>query len=296
MIFRPIFFAWLFLNISALSFAKDIDESKPVLKLIKAGAKIYSLDETEQFLLDETRYFYVTYDDPEKPTFVYLLSNDKKVIYKTAYKNLNDVDDVINIEPKFEAKNIYKKQTRFQSDDKDFQFNILPSISYESTDITSLSELYGSELSSANANRFSLSAVVPSSLGLDFGVAVNYQTLFWGNESEEVKLNSVNAGPFIQIPLKSWNNFKPVITLGAELSLSATGKSSLYEEDFSKTVWHLGLSDTFNSKIGPFVAEVFYRRQELILEKTTRSFNNTSKEFNLSSIGFSLGYRWDYQL
>lgn len=296
MIFRPFFFAWLVFNFSSVSWAQDINEAEPVLKLVKAGAKIYSLDEKEQFLLDETRYFYVTYDDPEKPTFVNLLSKDKKIIYKTAYKNLNDVDDVINIEPKFEAKNVYKKQTRFQSDDKTFQFNLLPSISYESTDISGLSDLYGSELSTANANRFSVKAVVPSTLGVDFGLAINYQTLFWENESEEVKLNSVNAGPYIQIPLKEWAHFKPVITLGAELSLSATGKSGLYSEDFSKTVWHLGLSDTFNSKIGPFVAEVFYRRQELILEKTTRSFNNTSKEFNLTSIGFSLGYRWDYHL
>ena len=296
MMIRSLLFCLLFLKFSATSWASDSYDSEPVLKLIKAGAKIYSLDESEQFLLDETRYFYVTYDDPEKPTFVNLHSNDKKIIYKTAYKNLNDVDDVINIEPKFEAKNLYKKQTRFQSDDKTFHFNFLPSISYESTDISGLSELYGSELSTANANRFSLKAVVPSSLGIDFGLAMNYQTLYWENESEEVKLNSVNAGPYIQIPLKEWSHFKPVITLGAELSLSSSGKSGIYSEDFSKTVWHLGISDTFNSKIGPFVAEVFYRRQELILEKTTRPSTNNSKEFNLSSIGFSFGYRWDYQL
>lgn len=267
-----------------------------IRKLIKNGSKIYSLDESASYLLPEAKYFFVSYDDPEKPTFVTLHDRHMKAIFKTSYQNIVDTDAVTQIDPNFDSTAEYKNPTRFQSADKKFEFNVRPSISFENVNITELSEIYQSELSSATGNRFELKTIIPSSLGIDFGISLNYQSIFWDNSLEEVQFSSLNAGPYLEIPFGNLAYFKPNFNIGAELSLSANGSSGNFRDEYSKTVWHIGLQNTFDTNYGPFLAEIFFRKHELLLSKTNRPIESKSKTYNVTSIGIALGYRWDLSL
>lgn len=262
-------------------------------KLVKSGAKIYSLDEKEAYQLSEPRFFYVSYDDPEKPAFVTLHDQNKKAVFKTSYQSIEDVEELVNINPRFDATAEYKNPTRYQIDDKKFQFNLRPAISFENVSITELSELYQSELTTAKGNRFELKSIIPSNLGVDFGLAINYQSLFWENGVEEVQFSNLNAGPYLEIPLSSLGPLNPSVNLGVELSLVSSGKSGDFKDEFSRTVWHLGLQNTFYSDIGPFFGEIFFRNSDVVLKKSNRELESKSKSYNLSSYGIALGYRWD---
>lgn len=265
-------------------------------KLVKSGAKIYSLDEKISYQISEPRFFYVSYDDPEKPVFVTLHDRNKNEVFKTSYQNIEDAEAVVNINPKYDATTEYKKPTRYLSDDKKFEYNLRPTLTFESLAIDDLSELYLSELSSAQGNRFELKAIIPSSLGIDFGLVLNYQSIYWENNQEEVQFSSVNAGPYLEMPLGKWGVLEPSLNFGVELSLKASGSSGLFRDEFSKTVWHLGFQNTYLSSYGPFFAEVFYRKHDLILNKTNRSIETQSKSYAITSLGLALGYRWDLTL
>ena len=282
--------------LSTLLVLTKAQEQTLLRKLVKSGAKIYSLDEKEAYQLSEPRFFYVSYDDPEKPVFVTLHDRNKKAVFKTAYQNIEDAEAVVNINPKYDATAEYKNPTRYQSDDKKFEYNLRPTFTLESLSISDLSELYQSELSSANGNRFEIKAVTPSNLGVDFGLALNYQSIYWENDEEEVQFSSINAGPYLEMPLGKWGILEPSLNFGVELSLSASGSSGTFRDEFSKTVWHIGLQNTYQSSYGPFFAEVFYRKHDLILNKTNRSIETQSKSYSLTSYGLAFGYRWDLNL
>lgn len=265
-------------------------------KLIKSGSKIYSLDEKEAYQLSEPRFFYVSYDDPERPVFVTLYDRNKKEVFKTSYQNIEDVEAVVDINPKFDATTEYKNATRYQSDDKKFAFNLRPTLSFEKLSVSDLSDLYQSELSEANGNRFELKSVIPSNLGVDFGLSLSYQSIFWDNSEEEVQFSSLSAGPYLEMPLGKLGILEPSINFGVELSLSASGSSGIYRDDFSKTVWHIGLQNTYESSLGPIFAEIFYRKHDLVLNKTNRPVETQSKSYSLTSFGLAVGYRWDITL
>lgn len=288
------FILFFLTTIIALTYAQvEINLDK---KLVKKNAKIYSLDEKNAYLLDESRFFYVSYDDFEQPVFVTLHDNNKNAIYKTSYNNIQDVEDVLNVEPNYDASVEYKKPTRYQSDDKKFEFNLRPTLTYETLSVEELSELYESELTNANGNRFEIKMIIPTDLGLDFGLVLNYQSLFWDNGDEEIQFSNISAGPYLEIPLDSFIFFNPSINIGAELSFRSIGKSALYQDKFSKTVWHLGLQNTFETRLGPMFAELFYRRHDLLLKSTDRPIDSQSKSYSLSSVGLGIGYKWDISL
>lgn len=265
-------------------------------RLIKSGSTIYTLDEKTYYQLQESRYFYVTFDDPEKPTFVTLLDRNQKPVYKTSYQNIVNTEAVTQINPTYDANVEYKNPTRFQSADKKFELNLRPTLSFESVAINELSDLYQSELTTANGNRFEIKAMIPSTLGVDFGISLNYQSIFWDNSEEEVQFSSLNAGPYLEIPFYLGKYLNPSFNIGAEFSLNATGSAGDFQEKFSKTVWHIGLQNTYFSNYGPFFAEVFLRRHELILNNTNRPVQTQSKAYSLTSTGVALGYRWDITL
>ncbi len=283
-----VFIALIFFSLSVA--AEELES-----RSIKKGAMLFSPDEKDIFILDKSRIFFVSYDDPENPLFVNIHDKNKKIVFKTKYENIENIDEILQLNPIFDHKAIYKKATTYQTINNDFKFNLLASYGYERVDISDLSEIYDANLENANANKFDIKVTFPSELGVNFALNLNYLNITWDNTENEYKFNTVNLGPQLEFPIQVFG-FNPSINLGAELSVISEIKTAGIKDKYTKSLWHMGIANDVETVFGKFNFELFYRLHDVLFKESSRSLETANKEYTLSSFGISFGHRWDFNL
>jgi hypothetical protein len=134
-------------------------------------------------------------------------------------------------------------------------------------------------------------------LPVQFGLALNYQSAYWKNDFEEVRISILSFGPHFQYNFYRNEGLIFNALLGAEVAPIYKGTTATYTDKYSAALFDLGVESEWDSVIGKWSLGSHFRHHEISLDHTTRPNSAiTPKEFSLNSLGIMLGYKIEWEL
>ena len=132
---------------------------------------------------------------------------------------------------------------------------------------------------------------------IQFGLSLNYQSAYWKNDIENVKISILSFGPHFQYNFYNNENFKANALVGAEAAPIYEGLSASYKDEYSAMLFDMGVETEWISPVGVVSIGSHFRHHDLTLTKSNRSnLQLTPKEFSLNSLGLMIGYKIEWNL
>ena len=285
------------LLIVLISLSLSAEELKPYSAYIKAGAVLTKLADQSLLILSEGLYVKVLEINPKKRDQFIVYDKSGVAKYQVGALDLVEVAEDYKILPVYEAKKVYPPKSDFKTENKfaklDSQFNF----HVDSLSLSSLNNIYNDQISSVISPRYEIRTLYVSNLPLEIGFNLNYQSTYWKNDIEEVKLSILSLGPQFKYNFNEFKNFKLAGLFGAEIAPIYQGISGAFKDQYSATLYDLGVESEWNYSFGIFTLGSHYRLHRLALSETNRINNEfLPKEYTISSFGIMFGYKIEWEL
>lgn len=270
---------------------------KPYTVYLKAGKRIISLKDKSESYIPEGIYAKVLELDPKRRDQFYVYNNAGVAQYITDADGLVEIEEDIRLLPNVNAEKTYPPKSVFKSENKTAQFDSQFSVHFDSLGLSSLNEIYSDEISSVMANRYEARTLYVSELPFQFGATLNYQSAYWKNDIEQVKISILSFGPLFQYDILRDNELRIKALMSAETAPVYSGISANYEDKYSALLFDFGLESEWDTPVGTVSLGGHYRHHELKLQKTSRqNIQLPPKEYGLNSFGATIGYKFEWSL
>jgi hypothetical protein len=282
-----------FLNVAA-----NAKELLPYTVFLKEGAPLTSIKFHTVKVLSKSVYAKAKETNIDKRDEFIVYDKENKPAYYVEAKYVVDVDEDYAILPKVDATKIYPPRTFFGEENKFAPLETQVNLHLESFMLSSLNEIYRDKIAAVLANRFELRTMYHTHLPYSLGASVNYQTAFWRNDYEEIKLSILSLGPHFKYSFQNFSdNFKLSALLGGEFAPLYEGVSALSREDYTATLYDVGVEAEWSTQWGTLSLGSHFRHHEITLLKSDRPLLKTNpKEFTLNTFGGMIGYKIDWSL
>lgn len=280
-----------------LSLSLQAAELAPYTVYLKQGKRLINLNDKSESILPKGIYAKVLELDPKRRDQFYVYDKSGKAIYITDAEGLVEIAEDIRLLPNVDAEKIYPPKSVFKTENKTALFDSQFSIHFDSLGLSSLNEIYNDEISSVLSNRYEARTLYASDLSFNFGVCLNYQSAYWKNDVEEVKISILSFGPIFQYNIVRDDDLKIKALMSAETAPIYSGTTSNYTDKYSAILFDFGLESEWETPVGIVSLGGHYRHHELKLQKTTRqNIQLPPKEYGLNSFGATIGYKVEWNL
>ena len=218
--------------------------------------------------------------------------------YLTSPEGIVEFEEDVALLPDDKADVVYPPRSTLKTYNKialiDSQFNYHLDI----MSTAPLSTLYSQNMNSTMTHRFEVRSFYLGELPVDFGLALNYQTGYWKNDIESFSLSILSLGPHLKKTVYEQDEFSLSAHFGAEYAPVYRSSSGDAIDHFHGVILNFGAETIWQSDLGRWTVGAQMRRHDLSLSESTRAgVNEEPKEFVLSSLSLTLGYRleWDYK-
>ena len=285
------------LYISFLCFSALADEAKPYLVFLKEGTKLTNIKDKTIVILPKGIYANVLELNPKRREVFNVYGKNGLPQYQVNSSGVTDIADDIKILPDEDASMIYPPKSIFKSENKFALFDSQLSIHYDALQVSALNNIYNDQSSTILAARYEARTLYVSELPIEFGIDLNYQSAYWANDRESIRLSILTFGPIFKYKFYENDGLNFHALLGAEIAPIYKGTSDLYNDKYSATIFDLGIESQFHSRFGIFSLGSHFRHHNLALTESDRpNLEIVPKEFSLSSLGIMVGYKIEWDL
>ncbi len=287
----------LTISILFVSYKSLSEDLKPYTVFLKPGTVLTSLSDKSDVILEKGLFAKVLELDPRVRDLFYVFDKDGLAKYQTTSLGIEEIAGDTRLLPDINAEKIYPPKSVFNAQNAMAEFDSQFNIHIDNIQLSNLNDIYNDQIQNVMSARYELRTLYITHLPVNFGLSLNYQSAYWKNDSEQVKISILSFGPHFQYKLKESNDFKLNLLAGAEVAPIYQGRSSHFIDEYSASLFDFGLEGQWQSPIGIVSLGTHLRHHEVALSKTDRT--NTTvvpKEFSLNSYGLSIGYKIEWDL
>ncbi|MFA6238908.1 MAG: hypothetical protein WC635_16340 [Bacteriovorax sp.] len=286
----------LILCIVAFS-AEGAEELKPYTVFLKKGTLLTNLKDKEKLVLPKGIYAKVLELNPKRRNRFYVYDSNGIAAYETSAEGVVEVEEDTRLLPNIDAEKSYPAKSVFKTTDQFARFDSQLSLHVDNLQVSAFNEIYNDEISSVIANRYEVRTLYVSDLPFKFGLTLNYQSAYWKNDFEDVKLSILSVGPQFKYTFYKTDNYNAHAIAGAEYALNYEGSSASSVDKYSAQLYDIGIESEWLSPLGILTFGSHYRHHEVALSSSDRtSFLVNPKEFSVTSLGIMLGYKIEWEL
>jgi len=282
----------LFICFSALA-----DEAKPYLVFLKAGTTLTNIKDKTTVVLPKGIYAKVLELNPKSRDIFNVYGKNGLPKYQVTSSGITEIADDIKILPNVDASIIYPPKSIFKAENKFALFDSQLSLHYDALQVSALNNIYNDQSSTVLAARYEARTLYVSELPVEFGLDLNYQSAYWDNDRESVKLSILTIGPIFKYKFYEKYGLNFHALLGAEVAPIYQGTTDLYTDKYSATIFDFGIESQWQSRFGIFSLGSHFRHHTLALTESDRpNLQIVPKEFTLNSLGIMVGYKIEWDL
>lgn len=291
-----ILFSCLFILLITLTqvFAKE-----PYQVYLMPKSVLIDLEDKSEIVTVKGRYVLALEENPNNRHNFWIYNKDKKKVYITSAKNIFIHEPELRLLPSEQEKEnkVYWDKRIRQEDDTKASFETNFALHFETLSMTELNGIYQNQNGSTGATRYEVRTFYMTEQPWQFGLNLNFQSIYWDNGDEKEKLAILSLGPSFSYTFYNYDSYIFSLLVAAEIAPIAKASSTLYTEKFGAHAYDLGLEAEIPSEYGRFTLGTHFRQQFLTLRETTRTeLGELQSENKISSLGFSLGYKIDWDL
>lgn len=284
-------------SLSIFSFSSMAEVQKPYSVFLKAGTILTKLSDKSEVILSEGIYAKVLEKNFNKRDLFYVYDKNGVALFQVAAQDLVEITEDTKLLPSHDAQKIYPAKLDFKADNKFALFNSQLNVHIDSLAVSNLNDIYNDQIGNVVSFRYEARTFYISNLPLDFGLSLNYQSAYWKNDIEQVKLSILSLGPQFRFKFKNYNDFNISGVFGAEIAPIYNGSSATHKDKYSASLFDLGIESEWHAPIGVFSFGSHFRHHRIaLLESDRTSTNFLPKEFSLSSVGVMFGYKIEWDL
>lgn len=274
--------------------AQDV---KPYTVYLKEGTLLKKLSDKSQVTLSKGIYAKVLELNPKRRNRFYVYDNNGIAVYETSALGVVEIADDIRLLPDVDAEKIYPAKSIFKATNQFALFDSQVSVHFDNLGVSSFNSVYSDEITTVLSTRYEVRTLYVSDLPFKFGFGLNYQSAYWQNDFEQVKLSILSFGPHFKYNLYTSDRFNLQWTLGAELAPIYQGTTEYFTDKYSAQLYDLGLESEWKSPLGILSLGSHFRHHEVALSESDRvNLTLTPKELSVNSLGVMLGYKIEWEL
>ncbi|MBC7428279.1 MAG: hypothetical protein H7336_06690 [Bacteriovorax sp.] len=292
-LFLSFIFSFLF------SFNASSEARKPYMVYLKPGTTLTRLSDRKEMTIAKGIYANVLETNQSRRDLFVVYNKEGKAMYETSALGILEVAQDLKILPNVDAEVVYPAPSVLKANDKiaflDSQFNI----HIDSLQTAALNPIYSQNLASAVGPRYEFRTLYNnSSLPINFGLGVNFQSIQWNNDIDEpTTLSIFSFGPQIEKVVYSADTLSASAFFGAEFSPVYQAKSGNYTEKYKAMLFDIGIEGNWSTQYGKWCIGAHFRHHDLTLSETNRpDVNPVPEEISLNSIGAMVGYKYEWDL
>ena len=272
-------------------------EAKPYLVYIKPGSILTKISDKSEVKIDKGIYAKVLELSKTKREQFYIYDKEGDAKYIVDSINLVEVSDDIHILPDINAEKTFPVQSIFKTENKLANYHSQINLHFDNLKLSELNNIYNDQISNVLATRYEIRTLYVTNLLFDFGLGLNYQSAYWKNDVEQVKLSILSLGPHFRYNAYTNNDFNLNIVGAGELAPIYQGRSTLYTDKYSAMLYDLGIESEWETFIGKLSIGSHFRHHSIALTESNRSdLQVTPSEFSLNSLGIMIGYKIEWEL
>lgn len=279
------------------SFSLAADELKPYTVFLKEGTLLVKLKDRSEVVLSKGIYAKILELNPKRRNRFYVYDNHGVAIYETSAEGVAEIADDIRLLPAVDAEQIYPPKSVFKTTDKLARFDSQLSVHFDNLQVSSFNDIYEDQMTSVLATRYEARTLYLSDLPFKFGFGLNYQSAYWKNDFEDVRLSILSVGPHFKYQFYQSGRFNAHAILGGEMALIYEGATASFKDKYSAQLYDLGVESEWQSALGLFTLGTHFRHHEVALSESDRpNLELSPKEFAVNSLGVMLGYKIEWEL
>lgn len=234
--------------------------------------------------------------DPRE-NILYVHDKDGKAIYQTTSDATSAVAEDIKILPEINAEKIYPPKSVFKAENRIALFDTQFNFHADNLALSNFNQIYNDQISSVVAARYEVRTLYVPEVPIHFGLGLNYQSAYWTNSIEQIKLSILSFGPEFEYKFYKTDSFIANALLGAEIAPIYQGTSATYTDKYSATLYDLGIETLWSTSVGLVSVGGHFRHHEIALTQSNRpNLLLTPKEFSTNSLGIMIGYKVEWSL
>ena len=146
--------------------------------------------------------------------------------------------------------------------------------------------------------RYKINTHYISKTPVNVGFNLNLQSSSWRDQNQTSSdLNILSFGPELKFKIITQDEYELSSVTSFEFCPSYNISTSTGKDTFSSYIWGIGINNQFETRVGKINASLEFRKHYLTLNSTTRSsFELKPNEYVISSLGLSIGYKFDWEL
>jgi hypothetical protein len=284
----------LFLLFMSHVFAEDL---KPYTVYLRPGKILTTIKDHKEVTLSKGIYAKVLELNPKRRDQFYVYDKDGKAKYLTDAEGLVEIAEDVRILPGVDAEKVYPPQSVFKTENKIAKFDTQLNLHFDNLGLSALNDVYSDEIKNVLSTRYEIRTLYVSEFPIHFGFSLNYQSAYWKNDVEDVKISILSFGPHFLYNFYQNENFIINATLGAETAPIYQGTTATYTDKYSATLFDLGVESEWKTSLGILSLGSHIRHHEITLTSSNRpNLTLTPKELSLNSIGVMVGYKIEWNL
>lgn len=287
----------LLLCVFSFSAFPDVPPTKPYTVYLREGTLLKRLKDNQTLELSKGIYAKVLELNPKRRDRFYVYDNSGVAVYETSAMGISEIEDDIRLLPNVNAEKIYPPKSVLKTTDKIAMFDSQFSLHFDNLGVAPLNDIYSDQISSVISTRYEIRTLYVSVLPFEFGFTFNYQSAYWKNDFEDVKLSILSVGPQFKYNLFKNDSFNAHVLFGAEIPLLYEGTTANFKDKYSAQMYDLGVESEWLSPMGIITFGSHFRHHQVALSDSDRiNLELTPKEFTLNSLGVMLGYKIEWEL
>ena len=280
-----------------ICFSVKSDEQRPYMVFLKEGAVLTKITDKSVVILPKGIYANVLELNAKRRDLFNVFDKNGKAQYQVSALGIEEIADDIKILPGTDASKIYPPKNIFRAENTFAQFDSQFSFHYDALQVSSLNNIYNDASSTVLANRYEVRTLYISELPVEFGLTLNYESAYWKNDLEDVRLSILSLGPLFKFKFYDRNDFNLHALLGAEIAPIYKGTTALFNDQYSAMLFDIGIESQWQSRIGIISLGTHYRHHAVTLTESDRAnLAVMPKEFSLYSLGVMIGYKLEWDL
>lgn len=269
----------------------------PYTVYLKEGTVITGIKDHQSVALSKGIYAKVLELNPQRRDQFYVYDNSGVARYLTSAKGIVEIENDIRILPNINAARIYPPKSALKATDKIARFDSQLSLHFDNLGVAPFNDIYSDQIANVISTRYEVRTLYVSQLPFKFGFNMNYQSAYWKNDFEQVKLSILSFGPLFKMNVYQTDRFNAHALFGAEIAPIYEGVTSRFKDKYAAQLYDLGIESEWMSPMGILTFGSHFRHHEVSLTQSNRiNLEEMPKEFAVNSLGLMLGYKLEWEL
>ncbi|MDO9183501.1 MAG: hypothetical protein Q7U04_13890 [Bacteriovorax sp.] len=283
--------------LALFSFGLLAQEQVPYTVYLKAGAILTKITDKSEMILSKGIYAKVLEINAKRKEVFNVYDKNNIAQYLVSAVGIVEIAEDAKILPSLDPLKEYPAKSSFKAINKLAQFDSQLSLHFDSLQVSELNNIYNDQTSSVLSSRYELRTLYVSNLPIEFGFVLNYQSAYWKNDIEEVKLSILTFGPQFKYNFFVNEDLNFHALMSSEVAPIYQGSTALYNDKYSAIILDFGIESEWATSLGKFEIGGHLRHHKVSLTKSNReNLELLPKELSLNSLGVMIGYKMDWDL